>query len=361
MSGSGANDEFSIAPALLQWWDNNGRKDLPWQQEVTPYRVWVSEIMLQQTQVATVIGYFDQFMQVFPGLIDLADAKADHVLHQWSGLGYYARARNLHRAAGIIRDTMGGELPADLDQLVSLPGIGRSTAGAILSLALNQRQPILDGNVKRVLARIFAIEGWPGSSRVAKQFWDHAERCTPAQRVAHYTQAIMDLGAAVCTRSKPACCSCPMRGVCKAERLGKVDDLPTRRPRRTRPKRATVLALLARPDGAILLEKRAGFGIWGGLWGLPEVDCVAAIPDWCINHIGVAAKRIQTRPKVLHRFTHFDLDIKPVTVNLAGSPNRVMDGDQWLWYNIRQPARVGIATPVSRLIKEFGESVWDAK
>ncbi len=361
MSGPGESDRFGIAPALLQWWDVNGRKDLPWQQDVTPYRVWVSEIMLQQTQVATVVGYFDRFMQAFPRLVDLADAETDHVLHQWSGLGYYARARNLHRSAGIVRDTMGGELPADIDQLVSLPGIGRSTAGAILSLALNQRQPILDGNVKRVLARIFAIEGWPGSSRVAKLFWDHAERCTPDQRVAHYTQAIMDLGASVCTRSKPQCCQCPMSGACAAERLGIVGDLPTRRPRRERPKRAAVLGLMVRPDGTILLEKRAGFGIWGGLWGLPEIDCIDAIPDWCAHHVGVAAKSIQSQATVLHRFTHFDLEIQPVTVRLDKDPERMMDGDQWLWYNIRQPARVGIAAPVSRLITEFGESVWDEK
>ncbi len=350
-----------FAPALLAWWDDNGRKDLPWQRDVTPYRVWVSEIMLQQTQVATVVRYFDRFMEAFPRLADLASADIDHVLHLWSGLGYYARARNMHRAAGMVQDTMGGELPTDIDQLIALPGIGRSTAGAILSLAMNQRHPILDGNVKRVLARVFALQGWPGSSKEARQFWDHAERCTPPDRVADYTQAIMDLGASVCARSKPGCSACPMIGLCEAQRRGIVGLLPTRRPARERPKRTTVLAVLVRPDGAVLLEKRAGNGIWGGLWGLPEADRVTDVADWCIRHIGVTPQSIERQPVVLHRFTHFDLDITPVTVALGSVPGRVMDDDRWLWYNMRKPARVGIATPVSRLIEEFGESVWDAR
>jgi len=357
-----ANDIAArFAPVLLAWWDEHGRKDLPWQLEITPYRVWVSEIMLQQTQVGTVIGYFDRFMRAFPALVDLANADIDHVLHLWSGLGYYARARNLHRAAGIVRDTLGGELPADLDGLMALPGIGRSTAGAILALALNQRQPILDGNVKRVLARVFAVEGWPGTPSVARQLWGCAERCTPRQRVADYTQAIMDFGAALCTRSRPDCGGCPVGDLCAARRQDCVASLPGPRPKRPRPRKTAVLALLRRPDGAVLLQKRDGFGVWGGLWGLPEAGAVGEIVDWCTRHTGVAPARVQARPAVLHRFTHFDLDITPVTVELARRPDRVMDDDQWLWYDLRRPARVGIAAPVSRLIEQFGEAEWDVK
>ncbi|MDH3431806.1 MAG: A/G-specific adenine glycosylase, partial [Gammaproteobacteria bacterium] len=215
---------FSLA--LLDWWEDNGRKDLPWQRNPTPYRVWVSEIMLQQTQVSTVMGYFDRFMSAFPDVQALAQAEQDRVLHLWSGLGYYARARNMQRAAREICERFGGALPADIDALESLPGIGRSTAGAILALAMDQRQPILDGNARRVLARVFGVSGWPGDTAVNRELWLLAEACTPAHRAAHYTQAIMDLGASVCTRRNAHCTACPLSPQCIAQRRDVVDQIP---------------------------------------------------------------------------------------------------------------------------------------
>ncbi|MBM4221296.1 MAG: A/G-specific adenine glycosylase, partial [Gammaproteobacteria bacterium] len=304
--------ETRLAPLLLAWWDRHGRKDLPWQQNPTPYRVWVSEIMLQQTQVATVQGYYDRFMQAFPDVQALADARADEVLHRWSGLGYYARARNLHRAAQGVRDQHGGVVPTGFDSLSALPGIGRSTAGAILALSTGQRHAILDGNVKRVLARVFGIAGVPSESAVQRELWTLAERCTPVQRVAHYTQAIMDLGASVCTRRKPACAQCPLREGCQAYAAGLAEQLPARKPARARPLRNCVLLLCARADGAVLLERRADTGIWGGLWGLPEISSIDAAAEWCSAQFGSVPELQRVRPVLRHGFTHFDLDITPV-------------------------------------------------
>ena len=339
-----------LASLLLTWWDQHGRRDLRWQQNPTPYRVWVSEIMLQQTQVTTVARYYDIFMQAFPDVQALADAPADEVLHRWSGLGYYARARNLHRAAQLVRDQHRGVLPADFDELSALPGIGRSTAGAILALSSGQRHAILDGNVKRVLARVFRIEGLPGESAVQRELWTLAERCTPMQRVAHYTQAIMDLGASVCTRRKPACEPCPLRHGCLAFAEGLTGQLPTRKPAKARPLRSCVLLLCARADGAVLLERRADAGIWGGLWGLPEISSVDAAGKWCSARFGSAPELVQVGRVFRHGFTHFDLDITPVECHLARVPLRVMEDDRWLWYNKDAPAKIGLAAPVTKLL-----------
>ncbi|HET8551115.1 MAG TPA: A/G-specific adenine glycosylase, partial [Gammaproteobacteria bacterium] len=262
--------EHDFAPRLLAWFASHGRHALPWQREPTPYRVWVSEIMLQQTQVATVIPYFKRFMARFPDLATLAAAPLDDVLALWSGLGYYARARNLHRAAQSAVAEYGGELPASLDELMAFPGIGRSTAGAILSLSRGQRHPILDGNVKRVLARFHAIAGWPGDKRVADRLWEFAESHTPVADCAAYTQAIMDFGATVCTRRNPACDICPMSANCEAYALGRQHDFPAPRARRGYPER-NVRVLVIEAEGAVLLEKRPPTGIWGGLWSLPEL------------------------------------------------------------------------------------------
>jgi A/G-specific adenine glycosylase len=343
-----------LAPLLLAWWDQHGRHDLPWQRNPTPYRVWVSEIMLQQTQVATVVRYYDTFMQTFPEVQALAAAAPDEVLHRWSGLGYYARARNLHRAAQLVRDRHGGVLPADFEALSALPGIGRSTAGAILALASGQRHAILDGNVKRVLARVFRIAGVPAESAVQRELWTLAEGCTPAQRVAHYTQAIMDLGASVCTRRKPLCTACPLRGNCRAHAEGLVEQLPARKPAKARPLRSCVLLLCARADGAVLLERRADTGIWGGLWGLPEISAVDGAGAWCSAQFGVVPEQMLARPVLRHGFTHFDLDITPVDCRLPHVPLRAMEGDRWLWYNKAAPARVGLAAPVTRLLNTPG-------
>jgi len=344
-----------IAPLLLAWWDAHGRKDLPWQRDPTPYRVWVSEIMLQQTQVATVERYYDRFLGVFPNVVALADAELDRVLHLWSGLGYYARARNLHKAARVVRDDCGGDLPDEIDALVALPGIGRSTAGAILALASDQRHPILDGNAKRVLARLFGVEGWTGSTANLKLLWQLAEDCTPAERPAHYTQAIMDLGATVCSRGRPACAKCPLDGPCRAYLDGLTDRIPAPRPKRNRGQRATVVVMLIREDGAVLLERRPDAGVWGGLWCFPEAAEVAGVADWCRTRVGVEPGRISVRPIVSHSFTHFDLDMTPVEAHVGGAPSRLMDGDRWLWYNRETPAAVGLAAPVARMLETVGD------
>ena len=346
--------ETQLAPALLAWWSLHGRRDLPWQQNPSPYRVWVSEIMLQQTQVATVARYYDTFMAAFPDVQALADAPADEVLHRWSGLGYYARARNLHRAAQLVRDQYGGIVPADFAALVALPGIGRSTAGAILALASGQRHAILDGNVKRVLARVFRVEGLPGESAVQRELWTLAERCTPTQYVAQYTQAIMDLGASVCARRKPACQLCPLRDGCLAYAAGLTEQLPARKLAKARPLRSCVLLLCTRADdGTVLLERRTETGIWGGLWSLPEISSIDTAGEWCSLQLGVAPEDLQVRPVLRHGFTHFDLDITPVECRLACVPLRAMESDRWLWYNKTAPAKVGLAAPVTRLIESL--------
>lgn len=349
------NADFAprLAPALLSWFDLHGRKDLPWQQDPTAYRVWVSEIMLQQTQVATVLRYYDTFITAFPDVCALADAEPDAVLHRWSGLGYYARARNLHRAARVLRDEHGGVLPVDFDVLASLPGIGRSTAGAILSLAGNQRHPILDGNVKRVLARVFRVEGYPGETVVARQLWSLAEQCTPATRVANYTQAIMDLGASLCARRRPACEVCPLASGCLAHREGVAEQLPARKPAKARPRKATVVMVCVRPDGAVLLERRPDAGIWGGLWGLPETASIEGVAGWFATAFGVTPASQHVRPVLQHGFSHFDLDMTPVELHLNSAPVQVMEGDRWLWYKTDAPAQIGLPAPIAKLLSSL--------
>lgn len=338
-----------IAPALLAWWDVHGRKDLPWQQEPTPYRVWVSEVMLQQTQVATVLRYYGRFMAAFPTVLALADATEDAVLHAWSGLGYYRRAHHLQLAARQVRDEHGGILPATLEGLMSLPGIGRSTAGAILALAHGERHPILDGNVKRVLARLHRIEEPPAGAAVLARLWQLADKHTPAVRTAAYTQAIMDLGATVCTRHQPACTRCPLRAMCLAFRAGVAGQLPARRPARPRPLRACAVLLLRVGEAQVLLERRPAGGLWGGLWGLPELDAVDEAAAWCERELGTAPLGMVVHPVLRHGFTHFELDMTPVELRLP-APARLRDDGRWLAYDLRAPARIGLAAPVARLL-----------
>jgi A/G-specific adenine glycosylase len=288
----------NFANRILAWFDEHGRKDLPWQSPKDPYRTWVSEIMLQQTQVQTVIPFFERFMARFPDVVALADAAQDEVMHHWSGLGYYARARNLHRAAQLIRDDYGGEFPDTLEAMMGLPGIGRSTAGAILSLSMNQRQPILDGNVKRVLARHEAVGGWPGKVSVANALWDIAERNTPQERVADYTQAIMDLGATLCTRSKPACGRCPVAADCAARKSGSEHNFPGRKPKKDKPLRSTTM-VLATSNSSLFLERRPEAGIWGGLWSLPEING-QRVEDWCRARLGAAAADVESWEPLRH-------------------------------------------------------------
>ncbi len=287
MRVSGGHGGF--AERLLAWFDRHGRSGLPWQTDPTPYRVWVSEVMLQQTQVATVIPYFERFMARFPTVQALAAAPLDEVLHLWTGLGYYARARNLHACAQALVDPTRRRIPASHRRASALPGIGRSTAGAILALSRGERHPILDGNVKRVLARVFGIAGDPSSAPVLKALWTQAEVCTPAARVAAYTQAIMDLGATVCTRTRPACTVCPMNGDCLAAREGRQAELPGAKRRRVRPAREAVLLIAETGEDAsraVLLERRPAPGIWGGLWSPPQFDNESAALAWCRRELG---------------------------------------------------------------------------
>lgn len=346
-------DAEVFSERVLLWYDRFGRKNLPWQRISSPYRVWVSEIMLQQTQVATVIPYYERFVERFPDLLRLADAPLDDVLHLWSGLGYYARARNLHQAARQVRDRHDGRFPIEMNEVVGLPGIGRSTAGAILSLALGQRQSILDGNVKRVLARCFAVEGWPGRSAVLNRLWQLSEDLTPARRTAEYNQAMMDLGAGVCTRGRPDCGHCPLQDVCIAGPRGETGRYPASKPRKPLPVREVRMLMIRNPAGNLLMEQRPPKGIWGGLWSLPECPMEEEPTAWCADRLGVRGEISAEWALRRHTFTHFHLDILPVEIRAGDTGNRVMDGDRLVWYNTATPDARGLAAPVTRLIDEL--------
>ena len=346
-------EQFSCA--VLQWYDRNGRHDLPWQQGINPYRVWVSEIMLQQTQVSTVLNYFDRFMAALPTVQALAEAPEDEVLHLWTGLGYYTRARNLHKTAKRVVAEYDGEFPHDVEKLVGLPGIGLSTAGAIASISMGLRAPILDGNVKRVLARFTAQEGYPGEPKVAKALWATAERFTPQARVNHYTQAMMDLGATLCTRSKPSCLLCPLERACEAHSLGLEIRYPVPKPRKAIPLKKTLMPMLANREGAILLYRRPSSGLWGGLWSLPELDDLNDLEHLADQH----ALRMRTRqqlPALTHTFSHFQLAIEPWLVQVEESAHHVAEAD-WLWYNLATPPRLGLAAPVKKLLKHAADAL----
>jgi|SRR5665213_2315075 len=342
-----------VAQALITWHENHGRHELPWQHDRTPYRVWISEIMLQQTQVSTVVGYYRRFMQRFPDVATLAAAPLDEVLHLWSGLGYYSRARNAQRAAQCIVRDFDGELPDEREQLAQLPGIGRSTAAAILALASGRREAILDGNVKRVLARYFGIDGLPGQSTTVRELWARAEQCTPSTQVAVYTQAIMDFGATLCTRRQPLCHQCPLRADCVAYREGRVEQLPTSRTRPARRTRCVVMLLAARADGSVLLRRRPAQGVWGGLWTPPEFDSQEAAALFCGKALGDAKLEPLPLSLVRHAFTHFDLHITPVRARCDGL-GIVMEGAEMLWYNAREPARIGLPAPILALLNNSG-------
>jgi len=335
---------------LLDWFEQSGRHDLPWQQNPTPYTIWVSEIMLQQTQVATVIPYFERFIRHFETVSDLAAADIDEVLHLWSGLGYYARARNLHRAAATVVDQHGAELPRELEMLIALPGIGRSTAGAILALAHGDRHPILDGNVKRVLTRWHEIDGWPGEARVQAKLWSYAETHTPMSRVDEYTQAIMDLGATVCLRSKPQCEICPLGTDCGAFAHHTQDRYPTRKKRKPLPLKHTRFVIARARIGTVLLYRRPPVGIWGGLWSFPEIDPGDDVESWCRAFGLDRTGEVIEQPILNHTFTHFRLAITPLEFTVDDKGHSIMDSDRWLWYNVNDPARIGLAKPVERLL-----------
>ncbi len=349
--------------AALHWFDAHGRRDLPWQREPTPYRVWISEIMLQQTQVAVVIPFFEQFITSFPDLPSLALADQDAVLRHWAGLGYYARARHLHRTARILYHEHDGVFPTTVDELQRLPGIGRSTAGAIASLAAGQRQAILDGNVKRLLTRCFAIPGWPGQSAVLARLWSQAEALMAATSgftsgtgrpvAAAYNQALMDLGATLCTRARPACGNCPLARHCLAHATGEVKRYPQPKPKRTLQKRQTTWLLVRDPEGRLLIEQRPPAGLWGGLWTLPEIPRDASPDAWCLEHLGCAARQVEKRPSRRHSFSHFELEIFPHNLELSRMPNRVADQDHWLWITPDQASAMAIPAPVRVILLEL--------
>ena len=352
------SEKDHIADALLSWFDQHGRKDLPWQTDRTPYRVWVSEIMLQQTQVSTVIPFYERFMAQFPTVEDLAHAAEDTVLHLWTGLGYYARARNLHRCAKQVCELYKGVFPNDLAGLEALPGIGRSTAGAILSLAMDARATILDGNVKRVLARYHAVEGWPGQRAVSDALWSFAEQHTPQERLADYTQAIMDLGATCCTRSRPGCELCPLERDCKARALDRQSDFPGRKPRKQSPLRQRWLAVVTRAPGEVLLKKRPNSGIWGGLWAPPEFEEPAAATAWIVDTLSVPEDACRVGVPFHHAFTHFKLEAYPVRAHCAANRPETIgvecDANNLQWFALHPPPSVGLPAPIVRLLAKLG-------
>ena len=343
--------------AVLDWYDQHGRKDLPWQQDISPYRVWVSEIMLQQTQVSTVIPYFERFMATFPDVQALAAADTDAVLHHWTGLGYYARARNLHKAARQVVSDHNGVFPEDVTRLSELPGIGRSTAGAIASISMGLRAPILDGNVKRVLARFHAVAGYPGKTAVARELWTLAERYTPDTRVRDYTQVMMDLGATVCTRSRPACDRCPLAGHCQAHALGRETEFPGRKPRKALPERHTRMLLVEDADGRLLLEQRPPSGLWGGLWSPPQVDVsedgADTTADWLAER-GLEPVQRQQWDSFRHTFSHFHLHITPEHIRVrAGAGGQVAEASGQVWLAAGEAPSLGLAAPVARLLAQW--------
>lgn len=346
---TGLNSPASFQQRVLDWFDQHGRKDLPWQRSINPYRVWVSEIMLQQTQVSSVIDYFNRFIERFPTLDELANTDLDEVLQYWAGLGYYARARNLHKTARILQ-AQGGLFPDSIDALSALPGIGRSTAGAILSIACGQSQPILDGNVKRVLARYAAVDGWPGDVKVARILWQLSECYTPSLRVAAYTQAMMDLGATVCTRRRPDCAVCPLNDTCLARLQGRTSELPQARPAKTLPVRQAFFLVLQDVQQRLLLVRRPPSGIWGGLWSLPEFAELSELQAWLVQRQWVATEWQSLIPQ-RHTFSHYHLDFTPVVVRLQNPINCVMEAEQMVWYKNEQLDRLGLPAPIRRLLQ----------
>ena len=310
--------------------------------------------MLQQTRVETVIFYFEKFIHRFPDVKTLAAATQDEVLHYWSGLGYYARARNMHTAAQQIQAEHAGKFPEEFEQVVALKGIGRSTAAAILSLSRNKPCAILDGNVKRVLARHSAVEGWPGNPKVAKQLWHIAEKRTPVKNNADYSQAMMDLGALVCTRSKPNCEACPVAQDCRALELGLVQQLPHSRPKKELPIKETCMLAITNQHADILMQRRPSYGIWGGLWSLPEFDNEQAALDWCTRKFQQAPKSPRKLNTLLHTFSHFKLQITPLSVHYSTPIHWVMEADDWVWYK-HGSSQAGLAAPISKLLQNLAK------
>lgn len=355
MFNKSLTNNHSFSSRLLLWFDEQGRHDLPWQLPRTPYRVWLAEIMLQQTQVLTVIGYFERFVARFPTLADLAAASSDEVMRHWAGLGYYARARNLHKTAQLLCQQHNGNFPQDIHQLLQLPGIGLSTAGAILAQAFGLRHAILDGNVKRVLTRYHGVPGWPGERPVHDRLWELAEHHTPNDQLVNYTQAIMDLGATLCTRAKPRCQDCPMQTDCYAYTHNCVPLFPAAKPRKSLPVKSVQMLVMRDPAGRVLLEKRPPAGIWGGLWSLPETEMDADLHQACQQRWGLKVNSIKPGNRFRHTFSHYHLDITPCHIQVKNPVLSVMEDDRWLWYNNALSERPGLPSPVTAILNQLNE------
>jgi A/G-specific adenine glycosylase len=340
-----------LAAKLVAWQKRHGRHDLPWQGTRDPYRIWLSEIMLQQTQVATVIPYYQRFLQRFPDVAALAAAPLDEVLRLWAGLGYYSRARNLHRAAQAVVSGHGGRFPRTFDEASALPGIGRSTAAAILVFSGGARYPILDGNVKRVLARLYGIRGYPGDKRVADRLWERAEDLLPKRGVEAYTQGLMDLGAGVCARRRPRCEACPWSAFCVARKRGLVATIPGRKPRKALPQKATTMLALTRA-GEVLLEKRPPAGIWGGMWCLPEAGRDTEVAGYCLRKFGARVLAMENLPRIAHGFTHYKLDIFPVRLRVGKQDSHAAEPGL-VWLPLEEAREAAIPAPVKRILAQL--------
>lgn len=339
-----------FSSAVLDWYHKYGRKTLPWQQEKSSYHVWLSEVMLQQTQVSTVIPYFEKFISRFEDVTALANAPLDEVLHLWTGLGYYARARNLHKAAQVIATQYDGSFPTTFDEVLALPGVGRSTAGAILSLSQKQHYPILDGNVKRVLARAYAVDGWPGKKEVENRLWEISTDVTPKEGVEFFNQAMMDLGAMVCTRSKPKCELCPLIFGCMAYANHSWQNYPGKKPKQKIPEKSAWFLIMQHGD-SVWLEQRPPSGIWGGLFAFPQFNSLEQLNDW-LRESGLEYTQLEQLISFRHTFSHFHLDIIPVKVKIQAF-NSAMDEGKGLWYNLHLGATIGLAAPVESLLKQL--------
>ncbi len=343
----------NFAPRVLAWFDEHGRKTLPWQENKTPYRVWISEIMLQQTQVTTVIPYYHKFMASFPSVEALAQAEQDEVLAHWSGLGYYARARNMHKAAKMLVDEFDSEFPQSVEGVCELPGIGRSTAAAILSISRGVQAAILDGNVKRVLSRFHAVPTWPGEKKTENAMWELAESYMPSERCGDYTQAMMDLGATLCTRSKPQCLLCPLESDCEGRQTPDPTQFPIRKPKKAaKPEKSIQLLVLMNQQEQLLLEKRPQTGIWGGLWSLPELASDESIVLHIEQRFSTQVSSVIPLSSFRHTFSHYHLDISPSQIQMAAA-NWIMEGDKYQWFSQQEALALGLPAPVRSILEKI--------
>jgi A/G-specific adenine glycosylase len=338
----------SFASRLTAWQREHGRHDLPWQNTTDPYRIWLSEIMLQQTQVTAVIPYYQRFLLAFPDLPALVHAPLERVLELWSGLGYYSRARNLHRCAQSVMEKFDGSFPDDVEALRQLPGIGRSTAAAIAAFAFGAHTPILDGNVKRVLARHAGVEGFPGERKVEERLWGIAEERLPHNQIEAYTQGLMDLGATVCTRNRPSCALCALAADCVALATGRVGMLPTPRPKRIMPQRAVTMLLLVRQE-AVLVERRPSGGIWGGLWSLPELPENMTAERYCTTRFAARVRADEPLAAIEHGFTHFHLTITPQPCTVL-SWNARAEEPGLLWLPLMEASTAALPAPIKKFL-----------